>query len=36
MTGEEAFELITEWIRVNREHLRLTYGYREIYPNDQI
>ena len=36
MTGEETFEIITESLGVNREHIRLTCGYREIYPNKQI
>ena len=36
MTGKEAFELVTEWIGVKKDHLRLTCGYREIYPNEQI
>ena len=36
VTGEETFEPITEWFGVNKEHLRLTCGYREIYLNAQI
>ena len=36
MTGKEIFKLIEEWIGIKQEQLRLTCGYREIYPNKQV
>ena len=35
MTGAEIFDLIIGNTGIDKEHLRITCGYKEIIPNDQ-
>ena len=35
MTGTKIFDLIVRDTGINKEHLRITSGYKEINPNNQ-
>ena len=35
MNEEALYKLIYQWMGIDRKHLRIMSGYKEIYPTDQ-